>query len=114
MMLDAEFSFAVIYRWKLTPGLEPGFVEAWQSVARTLEEQFGAHGVCLHAAEDSTWVACAMWPNRKAWENARLESPDGFAAMRNMQHAIERRFEPILMKPIASARDLLDRSTRTA
>lgn len=114
MKSTSEISFAVIYRWKLTPGLEDGFVEGWKAVSRILEERFGALGARLHRAEDSTWVAYAQWPNRATWENARLESAEGLEAMRNMQNAVERRYESILMEPVAGSNDLLARKLQSA
>ncbi len=114
MKSTSEISFAVIYRWKLTPGLEQGFVDGWQSVSRILEERFGALGARLHRAEDSTWVAYAQWPDRVSWENARLESPEGLAAMRAMQNAVERRYEAILMEPVAGCENLFARKLESA
>lgn len=114
MTSKSEISFAVIYRWKLTPGLEEGFVKGWQSVSQILEDKFGALGARLHRADDSTWVAYAQWPDQFSWENARLESPEGLAAMRAMQNAVERRYESILMEPVAGTRDLFARKTENA
>lgn len=67
-MNDASIGFAVIYRWRLVPGMETTFCEGWERVTILLKAKRGALGSRLHRADDGTWVAYAQWPSREAWE----------------------------------------------
>ena len=64
---DLRVGFAVLYRWRLTPGMEATFREGWERVTVQLKQHRGALGSRLHLAEDGTWVAYAQWPSREAW-----------------------------------------------
>jgi heme-degrading monooxygenase HmoA len=43
--------FAVLYRWRLHPGLEESFIEAWSRVSEGLQKR-GSLGSRLHRGHD--------------------------------------------------------------
>jgi len=94
-------TFAVIYRWRLQPGLESQFVAAWERATRAIREQRGGLGSRLHKLDDGSWLAYAQWPSRAAWEQARAApSPDPEAA-ELMRAAILDSEPPLLLEPVA-------------
>ena len=93
--------FCVIYRWRVVPGREAQFQEAWETVTQEIRDHEGGFGSRLHRATDGTWVAYAQWPDREAWEAAGLSTDRGRAAMELLSAAVEERMEPTLLDPIA-------------
>jgi hypothetical protein len=63
--------FIVLYRWKLHPGTETAFVDAWSGITEQLRK-FGSLGSRLHRGPDQIWYGYAQWPDeetrRKAFE----------------------------------------------
>ena len=100
MAIAGTVGFAVVYRWRVIPGKEAEFVQAWEIVTVTLRGG-GGLGSRLHRVADGTWLAYAQWPNRHAWETAKVTSPEASAALRRLQDAIEERLEPLLLEPVA-------------
>ena len=103
-MAENGIKFAVIYRWRIHPGMEDRFVAAWETLTRGIRDGRGGLGSRLHRAEDGTWVAYAQWPDRETWKNMQeLDSVDA-AASAVFKEAVAERFDPILLEPF---RDLL-------
>jgi quinol monooxygenase YgiN len=92
--------FAVVYRWRLHPGREEAFGEAWEAVTLALRERRGARGSRLHRAEDGTWVAYAQWPSREAWDAVRADAPLVPAAATVMTDAVAEAFPPLALEPL--------------
>ena len=98
--------FCAIYRWRLEPGREDVFREAWARLTRAIRDERGGLGSRLHRSDDGLWIAYAQWPDRATWAAARdRDSPDP-AASAAMSAAIAERFEPVLVEAVA---DLLVR-----
>ena len=94
--------FAVLYRFRLKPGTEARFAQAWEAVTHALRDQHGGEGSCLHRGDDGLWVAYARWPSREAWAAEHpLDDPSHLEAM---AACVEERLAPI---PLEVARDLL-------
>ena len=100
--------FCVIYRWEVRPGMEEQFQFAWKQLTHEFKEQHGGLGSRLHKASDGTWLAYAQWPSRDTWSQAEIASERGLLAMKQLQDAVAKRLEPILLEPIA---DLLEVSS---
>lgn len=100
MARKQQCRFAVIYRWKLKAGTEPGFILAWAAATRAIREKRGGLGSRLHQAEDGTWVAYAQWPSREDWERSRMATPADAEASEKMKEAIEESLPPILLEPV--------------
>ena len=62
--------FVVLYHWRLIPGTEDTFRQAWSKVTTAIRSRHGSLGSRLHRAEDGTWWAYAQWPSRVAFEIA--------------------------------------------
>ena len=81
--------FAVLYRWKLKPGTEATFRDAWKAMTETIKAQRGGAGSRLHRTADGEYVAYAVWPSRHQWEDAgKLPSTNPEAGAR-MKECIE-------------------------
>jgi heme-degrading monooxygenase HmoA len=98
--------FCVIYRWRLKPGTEDAFVQAWRRLTRAIRERRGGLGSRLHRGGDGLWVAYAQWPDRAAWEAASLRDSADPEAAAIMADAVAERLEPIAVEAVA---DLLVR-----
>lgn len=81
--------FIALYRWKLKPGKEEQFREAWSEVTLAIREKFGSLGSRLHHSEDGTWVAYAQWPTKELWQAERSFGPAVEAARMKMREAID-------------------------
>jgi heme-degrading monooxygenase HmoA len=68
--------FAVIYRWHIKVGYEQKFRESWAEVTAQIKSQYGTAGSRLHQADDGSWIAYALWPNRERWEAAGKAVPE--------------------------------------
>lgn len=89
--------FAVIYQWKVAPGDEQAFLEAWEALTHRLRDERGALGSRLHRSDDGRFVAYAQWPDRQAWEDSRAAGPVDETLSARMESIVEERFEPITM-----------------
>lgn len=98
--------FAVIYRWRLKPGMEAQFVEAWSRITELYVAHRGGLGSRLHKGPDGIWYAYAQWASAEA-RTAAFAGPslDADAAAR-MRAAIAESFDEIVLQPVA---DLLQR-----
>jgi hypothetical protein len=57
--------FAVLYRWRLHPGMEASFIEAWSQVSQELRLR-GSLGSRLHRGPEGIWYSYAQWPSAAA------------------------------------------------
>ena len=64
--------FALVYRWKVRPGCESRFVEAWRELTEAIAAENGSLGSRLHLCEDGTYMAYAAWPSRERWDQSVL------------------------------------------
>ncbi|MFJ9825226.1 hypothetical protein ACIRSU_12750 [Streptomyces sp. NPDC101160] len=87
--------FAVIYRWRLQPGLEEQFVEGWHRVTAAIRLRCGSYGSRLHQTDDGTWVAYARWPDAATRDRCGTVDAEGLTMMRE---AVEERFPEIRMQ----------------
>ena len=99
--------FAVVYAWRVKPGKETQFQEAWHKGTLAITRRYGSHGSRLHRNHDGSFVAYAMWPDRATWQrafDARFEH-DEAEAHRQFRGAID---EKATDRAIALRMDLLD------
>ncbi len=93
----------VLYRWRLTPGHEDRFAEAWAVVTRALLER-GSLGSRLHRGDDGLWYAYAQWPSTEARRAAFAQPGDDDAEIEAagaaMEDAVAEFFEPVLLTPV--------------
>jgi hypothetical protein len=92
--------FVVLYRWRLHPGLEDGFVQAWSRISELLRAR-GSLGSRLHRGADGIWYSYAQWPDAATRDAVfALGSPDASASAR-MRGAIAESLPEIVLAPVA-------------
>jgi heme-degrading monooxygenase HmoA len=103
-MNEPTVGFAVLYRWRLHPGREGQFEQAWERTTPLLMRHRGALGSRLPMAEYGTWVAYVLWRSRQAWELARTLPSVDAEASRQMLAAEAEAFAPVLLTLIVARR----------
>lgn len=93
--------FTVLYRWRLRPGYEKQFEEAWSLVTIDLTKR-GSLGSRLHRSNDGLWYAYAQWPNAEVRDTAFTQPNTVEDAERAMREAIAEYFPEIVLEPIAN------------
>ena len=90
----------VLYRWRLRPGHEERFKEAWSIVTRALIER-GSLGSRLHAGDDGLWYAYAQWPSADARRAAFTQELAVDNAQNAMEDCVLEHFPEIILSPSA-------------
>lgn len=87
---------AVLYRWRLKPGRDADFRDAWAEGTRLIHKACGSYGACLHQDGDGLFWSYALWPSEEARQRCFAEH-DWFGqdVFKTMQACIEERFEEI-------------------
>lgn len=93
--------FSVLYRWKLHPGMEASFVEAWSRVSALLLTQRGSLGSRLHRGEDGVWYSYAQWPSAAARSAAFSGAAVDPEASRQMHAAIAETLPEVVLEAVA-------------
>jgi hypothetical protein len=91
---------AVLYRWRLHPGSEDSFAEAWSRVTESLRSRAGSLGSRLHRGSDGLWYGYAQWPSDAVRRRA-LEQPLDAEASAHMRAAVAESFPEILLEPVS-------------
>lgn len=101
--------FAVIYRWRVIPGLEAQFEEGWAAGTERIAEEFGGWGSRLHRTPDGAFIAYAQWPDEAAWKKAmetRMRHSDDEARCKYREAIVEGSFETLFAMSVV--RDMLE------
>ena len=93
--------FVVLYRWKIRPGREDAFTEAWSRISDLLLKERGSLGSRLHRGSDGLWYSYAQWPSAQARKDAFAQGPVDAAASERMNAAILERFPEVVLDPCA-------------
>lgn len=91
----------VLYRFRLKPGREADFVEAWAAVTRKLRDERGGLGSRLHRGPDGVWYAYAQWPSAEARAHAFEQPPVDAEASARMREATLEQLPEIVLEPVA-------------
>lgn len=62
--------YVAVYAWRVKPGYEERFREAWRRGTARITEIYGSHGSRLHRAEDGRFLGYAEWPDEATWRKA--------------------------------------------
>lgn len=62
--------FVAVYWWRVHPGKEERFREAWRRGTREITRIYGSYGSRLHRERDGRFVGYAMWPDEASWQAA--------------------------------------------
>jgi heme-degrading monooxygenase HmoA len=101
--------FAVVYRWRIAPGLEAQFEEGWKRGTERIAAEFGGWGSRLHRGEDSVYVAYAQWPDEATWRKAmenRMRHSDDEARRMYREAIVPDSFETLFAGEVVE--DILD------
>ena len=91
--------FVVVYRWKLHPGKEHSFIEAWSAVTQHLLRASGSLGSRLHRGPDQIWYAYAQWESAEARRRA-FEKPTDAALRAQMSSAIAETYPELILESV--------------
>ncbi|MEO6566606.1 MAG: antibiotic biosynthesis monooxygenase [Casimicrobiaceae bacterium] len=93
-------AFTVLYRWRLHPGTEESFIDAWSRVSEALRTR-GSLGSRLHRGPEEIWYSYAQWPSEAARAHAfSLPSADPEAG-KAMQASIAESLPEIILESVA-------------
>ena len=93
-----ETGIVILYRWRLRPGHEAQFKEAWSVVTRSLIERESL-GSRLHEGDDGVWYAYAQWQSAEARKAAFAQPLGVDEAQRAMADAVLEHFPEIVITP---------------
>ncbi len=93
-------AFAVLYRWRLHPGTEESFIQAWSRISELLRQR-GSLGSRLHQGADGIWYSYAQWPSAQARDDVFALGSADPAASEIMQAAILEGLPEIVLTPVA-------------
>ena len=97
--------FAVIYRWRVIPGLETQFEQGWARGTQRIAAEFGGWGSRLHRAADNVYVAYAQWPDEETWRKAteaRMYHSDEEARQMYREAIVPGTFETLYAMPVVA------------
>ena len=62
--------YVAVYAWRVKPGKEEQFREAWRRGTRAITRLYGSFGSRLHRADDGRFIGYAEWPDQASWQTA--------------------------------------------
>jgi heme-degrading monooxygenase HmoA len=62
--------FVAVYWWRVKPGKEAQFREAWRRGTAAITRIYGSYGSRLHRTGDGCFVGYAEWPDYTTWKKA--------------------------------------------
>ncbi len=99
-MKENECRFAVIYRWRLNPGMEERFISGWTRVTEALRSQRNGLGSRLHRSADGLWYAYAQWPSAEVRSLAFGQPPVDPEALADMRASTAETFPELFLEPV--------------
>lgn len=92
--------FVVLYRWRLHPGSEDAFVQAWSRTTDLLRAR-GSLGSRLHRGSDGLWYGYAQWPGGQVRAQAFALGPVDDSTSGRMRQAIAESLPEIVLDTVA-------------
>lgn len=102
--------FVAAYWWKVHPGKEEQFREAWRRGTELIREKYGSLGSRLHRDQEGRFVGVAEWPDRPTWQrafDAKMVYDDPPTRAAFLDAIAEAADTPLLLMEVTD--DLLDR-----
>src|SRR6476469_9876671 len=100
-MTNLQPIFCAIYRWRLHPGSEDSFVQAWSRVTQLLRAQRGSLGSRLHRGPDDIWCSYTQWPSAEAKAEGLARASVYPDAWQQMSEAIAESLPELILVPIS-------------
>ena len=91
----------MLYRWRLRPGTEERFVQAWSEVSRLLLQERGSLGSRLHRGDDNVWYSYAQWPSAQVREASLAMSPVSSVERETMRACITEELSEVVLKSVS-------------
>ncbi|SFF34142.1 Antibiotic biosynthesis monooxygenase [Fontimonas thermophila] len=101
MSTTTRTGFAVVYQWRLKPGMEEQFRQAWEELTAILLATRGARGSRLHRTDNGHFVAYAQWPDQQTWERSCALHELDEKLSRRMLEAVEETWSPMLLTTVS-------------
>ncbi len=73
--MDVQNCFSVVYTFKIKEGKESEFIQNWKDLTILFYEYEGSLGSRLHKVEENFFMAYALWPNKKTFDEASNKLP---------------------------------------
>ena len=100
-MLPKGPGFVVLYRWRLHPGKEEVFVQAWSNISEVFLHHHDSLGSRLHKGPDNIWYSYAQWPSEAARSTAfALPSRDP-KSMQEMRSSVLEWLPELILESVA-------------
>lgn len=109
-MPHSQPAFCAIYRWRLHPGSEDSFVQAWSRVTQLLRAERGSLGSRLHRGPDNIWYSYTQWPSAEAKAEGLAQPSVDPEAWQQMRNAIAESLPELILEPISDHLAPLPRS----
>ena len=90
----------VLYRWRLAPGCETDFTDAWRGATEALLER-GSLGSRLHRGDDGIWYGYAQWLDADTRTAAFADTPADALFSVRMHACIVESMPEIRLTPVA-------------
>ena len=100
-MTGETTGFAVLYRFRVRPGMEAAFADAWTGLTELIRDHKGGRGSRLHRGDDGLFYAYAQWPDRATWEADGSLPPEAEPLGAAMRDATLERLPAIELVPVA-------------
>ena len=105
--------FVAVYWWRVHPGKEEQFRQAWRRRTELIRERYGSYGSRLHRDADGRFVGYAEWPDEATWRAAFdrkmvYDDPETRAAFLDAIAEVPANADPIFTMTVTD--DLLLRS----
>jgi len=62
--------FVAAYWWRVKPGKEEQFRQAWRRGTLLIRQRYGSLGSRLHREADGRFIGVAEWPDKLTWQRA--------------------------------------------
>ncbi len=93
-------SLAVIYRWRVKPGMEDHFVQAWSEGTRAIHERCASFGARLHRTEGDLWVSYARWPDEASRQACFRDNDFRALGFLDMREAVAETLPEIVLEVV--------------
>ena len=100
-MRKTGLPFVVLYRWRIHPGREQDFIDAWTRISELLHSLHGSLGSRLHRGHDGIWYSYAQWPSSEARTRAFSAPPVDPAASETLKACVAEHFPEIILEPVS-------------
>ncbi|MDR3447491.1 antibiotic biosynthesis monooxygenase [Dyella sp.] len=100
-MDNATPAFCAIYRWRLHPGSEESFVQAWSRVTQLLLSERGSLGSRLHRGHDDIWYSYTQWPSAAAKAEGLARPSVDPEAWQQLRAAIAENLPELILEPVS-------------